>query len=785
MGTSVAGVPGWQHGKITALPKPYQNYFLTGRPPMYGGYGLVLEGFLQQEEASLLLKEDGQPSKITPRPEPFQNHVPPIGRQRLALKFVRPGVPESHPDYRDWINLFLREASAGLTIEGPNLARSFPVLDLRNHAGWLPLVIPMPFYDLNLAEVLLACRDEKRRLPPSLVTRWSRQLGYALQDMHRQGFAHRDVKPSNILLAIEGSPDDLWAALDRAQVKLGDFTTICHTADLTKEVFAVQPDQGEVNWKAPELQTADADARRRAQRSPTQDIYSLGLVLEHLAKVTDGNTNWLRAVATACQSEPEKRPPLDVLIGRLSPDYAEHARLLTSSGHQPGEHPHFTGRTFVRSEFDRFADRCVQDGRGGVFVVEAVAGVGKTALMTHWAEEQPARTAFYFRFRDGRTLPSAMPEQLCRQLCAQHNLTETSPSSNPSDRLRALLRQLADQETARPRQHLLFIDGLDESTNPAEAVTYIPATDLPAGVFFIVSSRPPTGSDYLGPLVNAGTHRYCIDPESEENLADLERYFASRLGARLTAGQARQLAEASGGMFQLAVLLAAEATRADNPVAPEEILNRAQAWVGFNPDRRMYAYYEETWRRIRERLRPEYPGVEHNLNAFAQVLAVAQDWLDLDQTLEMLYWLEDHGTQRSPARWNPTVFAAIQEELRWLLEERPRCWYGQAGTGYIQLRHQSMRDFFVSAEGMKGVRLGLSRMHADIGAYYLAQASERRSWIRVDPYGRFYSVRHLLLAERDQQVQEAVRLLSDFDYLQATLGTVPPGQDNGAEENLS
>ena len=49
-----------------------------------------------------------------------------------------------------------------------------------------------------------------------------------------------------------------------------------------------------------------------------------------------------------------------------------------------------------------------------MFVVEAHAGIGKTALLTEWVGRGGPHPAFFFRRQEGRVNPSLMPAALFR-----------------------------------------------------------------------------------------------------------------------------------------------------------------------------------------------------------------------------------------------------------------------------------------------------------------------------------------------------------------------------------
>ena len=54
----------------------------------------------------------------------------------------------------------------------------------------------------------------------------------------------------------------------------------------------------------------------------------------------------------------------------------------------------------------------------------------------------------------------------------------------------------------------------------------------------------------------------------------------------------------------------------------------------------------------------------------------------------------------------------------------------------------------------------------------LARARER-GWADVEPYGRFFTVRHLWLAGGEEHLLQAAQCLTDLEYLQGTLGDEP------------
>jgi WD40 repeat protein/serine/threonine protein kinase len=92
------------------------------------------------------------------------------------------------------------------------------------------------------------------------VARVGVQVADALEYAHKQGVVHRDVKPSNLLLDLEGT---VWVA-DFGLAKADDSENLTHTGDLL----------GTLRYMPPEAFEGKADARG--------DVYGLGLTLYEL-----------------------------------------------------------------------------------------------------------------------------------------------------------------------------------------------------------------------------------------------------------------------------------------------------------------------------------------------------------------------------------------------------------------------------------------------------------------------------------------------------------------------
>jgi serine/threonine-protein kinase len=151
---------------------------------------------------------------------------------------------------------FRREIDIVSRLDHPNLVRALDVLQTRSH---LYLVLEyVPGSDLGTVV------KERGRLPVSEAVNYTTQAARALGYAHSQGIVHRDVKPTNLLLASGGlvKLTDLGLARSFGQKDNG---LTMHGACLGTPDF-MAPEQAE-------------DAR---SVGPASDLYSLGATLFHL-----------------------------------------------------------------------------------------------------------------------------------------------------------------------------------------------------------------------------------------------------------------------------------------------------------------------------------------------------------------------------------------------------------------------------------------------------------------------------------------------------------------------
>jgi len=675
----------------------------------------------------------------------------------LAIKFL--WLKDAGGDI-DYFTDFQKEAEAGILNNHPGIAQTLRFLDLHTFADWPPAALVMRYHDLSLAGLIGDLRRTRQKLPHELATEFTRDILDGLEHLHmRHGLVHRDLKPSNVLIE-RFRPEQAYfgenplATLDHASARVSDLGTICQRG--VAPPFHLLQD----GWKAPEL-FHDAAGRvpvAHVPADPAHDLYAFGRILAELAEVVE-SPFWLKTVANQLMEKDSARRPRNYgqLRNELSPDW--HIQdLVIQGGWNPAAHPGFTGRDFVFEAFASFVQECRQRDTGGLFLIEGESGIGKSALMTEWvARRGGPHPAFFFRRQEGRTRWSAMPEALFELLSRRFTIDRALPG-NPElygNELQNLLKQITREKLGPDDRVLIFVDGLDEADAPEHAAQALPKPPLPRGVFVVATSRPAIGArDHLASLRTAGAHELRLRGDDSRNLDDLESYITNRLAGKLAAEQARTLAEGTGGIFQLAVYLIEDVLRGD--VGVGDAVKTATSLAGLPAEKRMYDWYRQSWERI-ETACGSVKELEELID-FLGLMAAAQAPVGEKQALEVLGW---RPAQRN---WALSV-------LRWLLVRDVKTQDGYQ-EAFLRLRHQSVLDFLVSVEFEGPCRDSLRVMHARIGRHYLTRAEH--GWGKVDPYGRWFAVRHLIRSHDDDLLKQAAACLTDLGYLQATLGEAAP-----------
>ncbi|MFZ6031525.1 MAG: protein kinase domain-containing protein [Chloroflexota bacterium] len=164
----------------------------------------------------------------------------------VAIKALHPAFMED-PNF---LARFQREARVVAKLDHPNIV---PVYDFAEHEGRPYLV--MKFIE---GETLKA-RLHRQPLMPGQVLEVAEAVGAALAYAHRQGILHRDVKPSNVILANDG------------QVYLADFG-LARIAAAGESTLSSDTVLGTPQYISPE------QALGKRELDAGTDIYSLGVV---------------------------------------------------------------------------------------------------------------------------------------------------------------------------------------------------------------------------------------------------------------------------------------------------------------------------------------------------------------------------------------------------------------------------------------------------------------------------------------------------------------------------
>ncbi|HLG93889.1 MAG TPA: protein kinase [candidate division Zixibacteria bacterium] len=163
----------------------------------------------------------------------------------VALKFLSPQFV-AHPEAK---SRFLNEARAASALNHPNICT---IYEIGEYGG--QEFIAMEFVEGQPLSKIIS----SGKLPVPEVLDYSLQMAEGLEAAHKKGIIHRDVKPDNILVAVEG------------RLKIMDFglAKIRHTTRITTTGTAL----GTAAYMSPEQARGEfVDART--------DLFSLGMIM--------------------------------------------------------------------------------------------------------------------------------------------------------------------------------------------------------------------------------------------------------------------------------------------------------------------------------------------------------------------------------------------------------------------------------------------------------------------------------------------------------------------------
>jgi tetratricopeptide (TPR) repeat protein len=172
----------------------------------------------------------------------------------VAIKFL----PQELAVNPDALKMFRGEARAAAAMNHPNIVHIYDVAVIEGQ----PCIVMEYVQGRTVREVMrVRGSSEKQPLPPKRVGEIGREICNALAYAHRQNVIHRDVKPSNMLLAADGT------------VKLMDFgiSKVMETGDEAKSEA-----KGTPQYMPPEqILGREIDGRT--------DLYALGISMFEIA----------------------------------------------------------------------------------------------------------------------------------------------------------------------------------------------------------------------------------------------------------------------------------------------------------------------------------------------------------------------------------------------------------------------------------------------------------------------------------------------------------------------
>ncbi len=216
-------------------------------------------------------------------------------------------IAESYRSNPDYVERFLREARTVASWHHPNILQ---VYSAGEEDGYYYFVMEY-VRGLDLERLFAQYRQAGRQMPYGEIVRISRAIASALDYAHGKGVIHRDVKPSNVIVAEDG------------RVVLADFGLALQSSEGTLgQVF------GSPHYISPE------QARSSANAVPQSDLYSFGVILYELLT---GQTPFddPSPTALALQHMTQEPPAPHVLNPHLSP--AVEAVLLKALRKAPRE----------------------------------------------------------------------------------------------------------------------------------------------------------------------------------------------------------------------------------------------------------------------------------------------------------------------------------------------------------------------------------------------------------------------------------------------------------------
>ena len=317
----------------------------------------------------------------------------------VAIKIL-PAHLSENPEARQ---RFDREARAISALSHPNICHLY---DVGQHDGISYLVMEY------LEGETLGERLRKGRLPLEQVFRVGAEICHGLEQAHRSGVVHRDLKPGNIMLTKSGAKLMDFGLAKTPASPLGNLSGSNSLATMSQPLTTEGTIVGTIQYMAPEqLEGKEADKR--------SDIFALGSVLYEMItgkRAFEGKTT-ASTIASILAAEPKplsamqplSPPALERVIATcIAKDPEERWQSCADVSRQlewVAKEPNAAERSSAqrKASLDLLAAACI-DRRAPFFLGTRWSKV--PARVSQFEVNPPPNTYFNFRGLSGPPVPS-------------------------------------------------------------------------------------------------------------------------------------------------------------------------------------------------------------------------------------------------------------------------------------------------------------------------------------------------------------------------------------------
>jgi len=290
------------------------------------------------------------------------------------------------------------------------------------------------------------------------------------------------------------------------------------------------------------------------------------------------------------------------------------------------------GREFLFQEIEQF----ISENPRGYLIISGEPGIGKTALMA-----KLVKTCNYIHHfniaAQGIYRPYEFLESVCSLLIQKYGLSVrfSLDATESGILLNRILKKVSEYLEEKGGKEVIVVDALDEveRTSSKENLLFLPPI-LPPHIYFILSTRP--GELFLRINMDEICY-YPLKSDEERNLTDARNYLSREIELERTSITQefkrkglveetfiRQLLENSKGNFMYLTHLVRALRRGDYSAVDARHLPKG-----------LEGYYDDFWRRLRERNQKEWQDFYRPLLSALTVLQEAVSYRQLSEILNI------------------------------------------------------------------------------------------------------------------------------------------------------